>query len=513
MTATRIGETVAYHGDCIETMDTLIALGTQVDSIVTDPPYHLTGGGTGARGFMGKEWDGGDIAFNHETWRRCYDLIKPGGYLLAFSGSRTYHRMACAIEDAGFEIRDQLMWLYGTGFPKSHDVSKAIDKAAGAEHLRQVIAPRPGVTKTFNVGATEVVKPRDPITAPATDAAREWDGWGTALKPAHEPVVMARKPLIGTVAANVLEHGTGAINIDACRVPGEKPDTTRGGNTSQTSYALGAQGRIVDDGKGRFPTNIIHDGSDEVTAMLGDAARFFKECPFDASLPREVCYTDATENGDASWQDQNHHQSNADIAGQSLSLRNVLANIVQSVAVTWPSLAGIVSSDSPGRSMNVIASEYETICATVTTTMTNIGSGFSQESQHEKHTLCGNLVSCAATRNQTGTTTITTNLSKSDGSVESVTFIITPMNTDLGEAVSRFKYTAKASRKDRAGSKHPTVKPVSLIEYLCKLVTRPGGTVLDPFAGSGTLGSAWPRSILIEREAEYYADILRRLQP
>jgi len=214
------------NGDCIEEMQKLIDDGVQVDSVVTDPPYHLTSivkrfgkegsapaqhGTDGAyarasKGFMGKEWDGGDIAFRPETWELALKLLKPGGHLLAFSASRNYHRMAVAIEDAGFEIRDQLMWLYGSGFPKSH-----------------------------NLG----------------------DGWGTALKPAHEPIVMARKPLSEkSIADNVLKHGTGGINIDGCRI--------------QTQNELG-----------RFPANVMHDGLQE------DWARFFY-CPKVSRAERNV---------------------------------------------------------------------------------------------------------------------------------------------------------------------------------------------------------------------------------
>jgi site-specific DNA-methyltransferase (adenine-specific) len=265
-----------------------------VDAVVCDPPYHLTSiverfgkedaapvrtpeGGTGAyaraaRGFMGQTWDGGDVAFRLETWREVLRVLKPGGYLLAFSGSRTYHRMTCAIEDAGFEIRDQIMWVYGSGFPKSLDVSKTIDRAAGVE--REVVGER----KTFKgqgraefdqlAGSEATVVP---VTVPATDAARQWSGWGTALKPAHEPICMARKPLIGTVAANVLAHGTGAINVDGCRVGTESTVRPNG----PIGFHGGGSGGVGGSDAGRWPANFIHDGSDEATAGLGEAARFF----------------------------------------------------------------------------------------------------------------------------------------------------------------------------------------------------------------------------------------------
>lgn len=168
--------------------------------------------------------------------KELFRVLKPGGHLLAFGGSRTYHRLACAIEDAGFEIRDQIMWLYGSGFPKSLDVGKAIDKMAGAE--REIVGRKGGryasPKQDFRGGKhhhgadTQKTALFDSITAPATEAAKQWDGWGTALKPAHEPIVVARKPLEGTVVANVLKHGTGALNIDACRIPGEVPQVTQG---------------------------------------------------------------------------------------------------------------------------------------------------------------------------------------------------------------------------------------------------------------------------------------------
>ena len=193
-----------------------------VDSIVTDPPYEL--------GFMGKSWDSSGIAYNVELWRQCLRVLKPGGHLLAFSGSRTYHRMTCAIEDAGFEVRDQIMWIYGSGFPKSHNLTS------------------------------------------------DWQGWGTALKPAHEPICVARKPLIGTVAANVLAYGTGALNIDGCRVATDDVISIGSNNRSNGAINFGMaddKGAQCQHSAGRWPANLIHDGSEEVTERMGEPARFF----------------------------------------------------------------------------------------------------------------------------------------------------------------------------------------------------------------------------------------------
>jgi len=243
-----------YNADCLNILQKLIDDGVQVDSVVTDPPYHLQSivdrfgktsvdddtytsekvrnGADGysrliRTGFMGQEWDGGDIAFRKETWELALKLMKPGGHLLAFSASRNYHRMAVAIEDAGFEIRDQLMWLYGTGFPKS-----------------------------LNLG----------------------DGWGTALKPAHEPIVMARKLIEGTNKNNKEKYGTGGINIDGCRIEGDTNLKTRvrkaGSEFGQNSGWNDHKNvdTIYDPSKGRFPANVIHDGLKE------DWARYFY-CP------------------------------------------------------------------------------------------------------------------------------------------------------------------------------------------------------------------------------------------
>ncbi len=387
-----------------------------IDSIVTDPPYALVsivkrfGGANAApakgneafmrasKGFMGKQWDTGETAFAADFWAECLRVLKPGGHVVAFSGTRTVHRMVCAIEDAGFEIRDSLQYLYGSGFPKSHDVSKGIDKAAGAE--REVVGRKKNNkgdsgTQTYSaLGAFEQTAYSE-ITAPATAPAVEWQGWGTALKPAVEPICLARKPLSEkTVAQNVLAHGTGAINIDGCRInPGE---SIPGGGNGKANHGgqfageyRGGRPIVEPHSLGRWPANVIHDGSDEVVGAFPDTESA-------GHIPR---------------------------SGGTKAI--------------WSSGRAI---ESDVGSNNAFA--------------------------------------------------------------------------DSGSA-ARFFYTSKADADDRLGSKHPTVKPVDLMQWLCRLVTPPGGTVLDPFAGTGTTGEAafreGFRAVLIEREEEYQADIRRRM--
>ena len=397
---TVIGEHRIFAGDCIDIMAAL-KYGRPVDSIVTDPPYHLASivkrfGGddaaptkaTGAykraaAGFMGQKWDGGDIAFRPETWRACFDMLKPGGHLIAFCGTRTYHRMACAIEDAGFEIRDSLCWHYGSGFPKSQNISAAIDRAAGAE--REVVGSKVGLpgyslaeSKGANLYGGGIGGSGNPhkeceITAPATPEARQWEGWGTALKPATELICLARKPLSEpTIAANVLKHGTGGLNIDGCRV-GSAGARNNGRRQDSAIYGKFGPTDRVDYGKGRFPANLIHDGSPEVMGVFPDEeARFF-------------------------------YQAKAQNSERVFQCRE-----------------------------------------------------------------CG----------------------------------------------GRWHGKAECGHKDIRS--HPTVKPVALMRHLVRLVTPPGGTVLDPFAGTGTTGAACVlegfHSVLIEREPDHVGDIVFRLQ-
>jgi DNA modification methylase len=396
MTADK-GRVTLLHGDCRELLKSLPD--QSIDSIVTDPPYEL--------GFMGRSWDASGIAYDIKVWQECLRVLKPGGHLLAFGGTRTYHRMTCAIEDAGFEVRDCIMWVYGSGFPKSHDVSKAIDKAAGAE--REVI----GVREEFAARANKVRKGiswadntvvdgsfSNPeqigiITAPATEAAKQWQGWGSALKPAVEPIVVARKPLIGTIVDNVLAHGTGAINIDGCRVEAGRDyldlDVTQGVSTARTSWTPTAHPRTFVPASGRWPANIIHDGSQEVVELFPDAI---------GSKPH--VYKNASGMG--------IHGTGKETFGKG-----------------------------------------------------DVFGGYN----------------------------------------------------DSGSA-ARFFYCAKTSASERGDNRHPTVKPISLMRYLCRLVTPPSGTVLDPFAGSGsTMVAARQEGFGVvgcELEAAHIDIIKRRLQ-
>ncbi|MGL4649812.1 MAG: DNA-methyltransferase [Caldilineaceae bacterium] len=380
-----IGQATLYHGDCREILPTL----GPVDSIVTDPPYGLS--------FMGNHWDY-DVP-TAEVWKSAITILKPGGHLLAFAGTRTQHRMACAIEDAGFDIRDMIAWVYGSGFPKSHNVSKAIDKAAGAE--REVVGEMPD--RWTNKGsvlnfATDRAQDSISLTGgPATEAAKEWDGWGTALKPALEPITVARKPLIGTVADNVQAHGTGAMNIDGCRVPGTVTTNPLVRNAAGfQSAGLESQGETGagTTSEGRFPANFIHDGSAEVVDLF----------PFNANAPTARA---------GGFRHEGAAKGSVDFK--------------QGAQATLPVVRG-----------------------------------------------------------------------------------------DAGSA-ARFFYTAKADRNDRGdGNTHPTVKPTDLMVYLCRLVTRPGGLVLDPYLGSGTTGVACGREgfafIGIERERKYFDIACERIE-
>jgi DNA modification methylase len=467
-----------HTGDCRDVLRDYPA--DHFDSIVSDPPYGLT--------FMGKGWDRGVPGV--EFWQEALRVAKPGAHLLAFGGTRTFHRLTVAIEDAGWQVRDCISWLYATGFPKSHN--------------------------------------------------GPWGG--TALKPAWEPVIVARKPLSGTVADNVLRYGTGALNIDGCRVGWATPteaaevDARSGPNSRHDASSAHGAGSIFKIGgqtaihtAGRWPANVMHDGSAEVVAGFpADEGRFFQCCNDSACLQREGGYNATDPKPEHLCHEPHPPRSSAATAAPSSSLRNVAESTVRSFAATWGSHAVTVSSDTMAPSTNVTPTECASIVEACTVTMLSIASGCLPELRHERRTLSGSLASAAATRSQTGIMTITASLLRSDGSAEHVTFNITPDCLALGEAASRFRYCAKASRTDReegcdhlparsgadaverdegtaglqsprAGAGrtadtvrnfHPTVKPTDLMRYLCRLVTPPAGLVLDPFCGSGSTGKA-----------------------
>lgn len=408
------------HGDCLKVLRDLPD--NSVDSVVTDPPYGLSNtkpqqvadvlaawvtGETEAvpakkGGFMGKDWD--SFVPPPAVWVECLRVLKPGGHMAVFAGARTQDLMGLSIRLAGFEIRDTLGWIYGSGFPKGMDVSKAIDKAAGAE--REVVSERPaygiggnGILSGHAEGATAKV------TAPATPEAVKWDGWGTALKPAIEPIILARKPLVGTVANNVLEHGVGGLNIDACRVGDDvRP---KGASTGEIVSENGSMAgpntgrKVVGTVTGRFPSNILLD-----------------------------------EHAAAEMDEQ---------SGVSVSRRAVLTSTPGEIyggGAGLPSHTGEYGHDDSGG-----ASRFFPV----------------------------------------------------------------------------FRYQAKAPKKERpvleredgTKVKHPTVKPVALMEWLVTLLTPEGGTTLDPFAGTGTTLQAARNkgfnSIGVEQDDDYIQLIEARL--
>tara|TARA_B100001939_G_scaffold157272_1_gene135902 strand:+ start:6960 stop:8243 length:1284 start_codon:yes stop_codon:yes gene_type:complete len=411
-----------HNGDCLNVLKMMIEDEVFVDSIVTDPPYEL--------GFMGRSWDSTGIAFQKETWELCFKVLKPGGHLLAFSGSRTYHRMAVAIEDAGFEIRDQVMWLYGSGFPKSMNVGKALDKKLGNE--RESFGTK--LKKAGDMRGGNYVKGGDykSIEIEITKGNTEWEGWGTALKPAHEPLVLARKPLSeNSVVDNVLKHRTGGINIDECRVEGNDakyPDTNpdfrdqgrqskenmgidklsfgqtenvkrkkvvrksrdENGVWTNDNSGMKAEGSEYADAdpRGRFPSNVMHDGSGSIKELFEDKSKYF--------------YCAKTSKAERNQGLDNFIKKNKVFNGQS------------------------------------------------------------------------------------------PNASKDMKGVEQ-------------------KFTTKPS-----ANIHPTVKPIKLMKYLCRLITPKGGTILDPFMGSGSTGMAAKEEnfdfVGIEKEEEYFNIATARIE-
>jgi DNA modification methylase len=435
------GRIILHHGDCLQVLRDMPD--NSVDAICTDPPYHL--------GFMGKHWDKkGGIAFKPKTWMEVLRVLKPGGHLVAFAAPKNSHRMVCAIEDAGFEIRESIMWLFGSGFPKSQNVSKAIDKTLGkvgktvakGNPVKRMI---PGADQNRNgwkKNNGRVYQPGEYI--PATDEAEEFEGYGTALKPAHEPICLARKPLSEkTVAKNVLRYGTGALNIDGCRVEadgeviaddGQRVDTSCHDGYKRPGASMFKNGKPAIRGGpanqlGRWPANIVHDGSDEVV-------RLFPHTKSGSLLKTHTMRE--SENIAMSGKNYARHSS-----------KDFLTNSGSAARFFYSTREGEASANK----------------------------------RYAKNGATNFAALPGERRNDSGSN-------------------------------ARFFYSAKASKKDRAGSEHPTVKPVKLMEWLVTMVTPPGGVVLDPFAGTGTTGQAAYNlgfdCILIEREDEYVNDIAAR---
>lgn len=408
-----------FHGSNLDVLPHLP--NNSVDAIVTDPPYEL--------GFMGKKWDNSGIAYSVELWTECLRVLKPGGHLLSFGGTRTWHRVAVAIEDAGFEVRDSIAWLYGSGFPKSMDVSKAIDKAAGVE--REVVGTKIATPKGISSAETRSdiaagafggkIKEID-ITVPATAEAQQWHGWGTALKPAFEPVVVARKPLIGTVAANVLEYGTGALNIDGSRIGTESVTINTFDNGAKPFGGAAGEAYTGRESVGRWPANIILD---EHTAQLLD------------------------------------EQSGTSRDGVAVKHNSAGNNIFSNTLKPTASDHGYGGTGGASRFFYVAkASKRDR----------NEGLNELEPQRHSDRQLTDG-VGGNNPRNRTN------------------------------EAKQNF---------------HPTVKPTTLMQYLITLVTPPGGTILDPFTGSGSTGKAAILSgfnfIGIELTDEYLPIIQGRLE-
>jgi hypothetical protein len=441
-----------------------------VDAVITDPPYSLA--------FMGRDWDRHDSPEGFQKWcevwaREAFRVLKPGGWMLAFGGTRTFHRLTCGIEDAGFEIRDSITWIYASGFPKSHDIGKAIDKAAGA--TREVIGPKTFAdgttarrTQKLGTGVFDDPVSRDSnltITAPATDDARRWQGWGTALKPASEPIVVARKPFVGTVAGNILMFGTGALNIDATRVPGSLDgDPNRFAKTDGGSFAAFGQAPPVVRSEGRWPSNVVWTHAPECDPD-GECA---PGCP--------VAELDA-QSGVLHTQDASRLTNNSAASG--------VTGFSTGRATRYP------DAKESGASRYFPTFRYEAKAPTDERPVI-VGDG-----DGRVLTLGGRIRRCVVCGSE----------AINSGALE----------PSCGHGQFEWVDNDDADDAREGTTAHPTVKPVDLMRWLVRLVLPPGGVGLDMFAGSGTTGEAFiledREGILVEKDAAYLPLIYERLRP
>lgn len=398
-----------YQGDMLDMLQVIEP--NSIDSIVTDPPYELN--------FMGKGWDNSGIAFQSSTWQKCLEVLKPGGYLLAFGGSRTYHRIACAIEDAGFEIRDTIMWLYGSGFPKSLNIANAIESkelngSANKKDFKKLDGVKGKTSLGYNKNNAEdgwrptnyngqetTLRPN--IT---TESAKKWFGWGSALKPSYEPVIVARKPFAGSLVDNIIQYGVGGINIDECRVAfnGDKWSTQKSGKTSrayQCWETTTAGGMCEANDNGRFPANTIltYDDTDE----------------------DEVC-------------------GGMPVGGKNGSITTPCVNTTGD--------SGIYSS------FGKTHLTYD---------------GYNDEGSAARYFYCAKA----------------SKKDRDEGLRDFKEVVDCDRDVNAYSADTAFNRSANARKNI-----HPTVKPTELMQYLVRLVTPNGGTVLDPFNGSGSTGKA-----------------------
>jgi DNA methylase len=439
-------------GDCREALDKLPT--NSVHSVVTDPPYEI--------GFMQRSWDNAGVSFDPETWRAVYRVLKPGGYLLAFGGTRTFHRIAVAIEDAGFFITpDTLCWLYGQGFPKSHNVSKAFDKRAGVKG--EVVGPGQWGDRgrgidgpTFRHEASTVEGRVD--RAPVTDEAKQWAGFGTALKPAWEPIIVAVKPREGTYIENIEIHGVGVMNIDACRLNVAESNPVRtatfyGHNPGLAGHTMGdgwvEEGKNVPmwSGKGRWPANVAIGHHDECVQT---------------------------------------------------GMTSVKSGVWGAKQTIPPGQGGHTMGSgwngTPSRDAGVSSDGMETVATWQCHPDCPIGL-LDQQSGISQKGFVRNRTKGARPFNNDGKPTeyeTTEVISEPIGGASRYFFNSLPIEE---EDTVRFKYCAKASKRERnigldRANDHPTVKPLDLMRWLVRLVTPPNGTVLDPFMGSGTTGMA-----------------------
>ena len=458
-------------GNCLDKLKELDD--NSIDSIVTDPPYGLS--------FMGKKWDY-DVP-SQEVWDECMRVLKPGGYLLSFAGSRTYHRMAVRIEDAGFEIRDQIMWIYGSGFPKSHDVGKNIEKrkVGGIKNLKQVGTKQGIKVETGTSGysySKEYVAGKSmggkQISGdiPVYEITNDWEGWGTALKPAHEPIVMARKPLSEkSVADNVLEWGTGGINIDGCRVGNESIKSPQHGkNVFNGDYPIDYDGEYKIN-EGRFPANIIFECTCENPKVVADK--------YDIRAYNDYKNTFKS------------YEENNSVTGE-YQIKDVETT---KVIHTDPNCPCYILDQQSGKSKSspnkwegdnnaAIYGKYEKGVRQST---------FSDSGGASRFFYCPKA-------------------NKSDRDEGLTTEAKSIKGRDEGQDKMAVAYKARPTERQNI---HPTVKPTDLMGYLIRLVTPKEGIVLDPFMGSGSTGKAAIKEgmgfVGIERELEYYEIAKQRI--